>query len=265
MKRGLRHSLLGSLAFGAASAAIAAVPACTAHSPEHRVALLELYTSEGCSSCPPADRWLSAARQRADWGGRVVPLALHVDYWDYIGWKDAYAKPLFSARQQEQVAAAGNTVVYTPQFFVQGRSWRSARPSSNLDAALQEAARKPAGADVSLTSQKTEGRSLPVRLEVRLKPGQDAAAVYVALYQNGLTTSVRAGENQGATLRHDYVVREWIGPKILAPGQVLSETVRLALPDGAAASDLGVAAFVQNPRSRDVLQALSLPLCASPS
>lgn len=84
---------------------------------------------------------------------------------------------------------------------------------------------------MSLTSQKTEGRSLSVRLEVRLKPGQDAAAVYVALYQNGLTTSVRAGENQGATLRHDYVVREWIGPKILASGQVLNETVRLALPE----------------------------------
>src|SRR4051794_5009755 len=74
---------------------------CSADSPQHTLALVELYTSEGCSDCPPADRWLRSLKP-----GSVVPIAFHVDYWDYIGWKDPFARAAFSARQRELAAAA---------------------------------------------------------------------------------------------------------------------------------------------------------------
>ena len=104
-------------------AAPALAAGCKAESGEKTVALVELYTSEGCSSCPPADRWLSALAERGFAPDRVVPLALHVDYWDYIGWKDPFAKALFSARQRELAAIARSRVVYTPQVVLAGKDY----------------------------------------------------------------------------------------------------------------------------------------------
>jgi hypothetical protein len=87
---------------------------CEVRSGPDRVALLELYTSEGCSSCPPAESWLSTIAQQGYSTERVIPLALHVDYWDYIGWKDGFAKPAFSARQRELAALGRSDTIYTP-------------------------------------------------------------------------------------------------------------------------------------------------------
>lgn len=98
---------------------------CSAQSGPQRIALLELYSSEGCSSCPPADKWVSNLEKRG-WGpDKVIPLALHVDYWDYIGWKDRFASPAFTTRQQTQAALARSTLVYTPQLTLNGRDYRS--------------------------------------------------------------------------------------------------------------------------------------------
>ena len=103
--------------------ALLAKPAdCVAISPSTRTALVELYTSEGCNSCPPADRWLSRQTER-EWDARqVVALAFHVDYWDRLGWKDRFAQPAFSARQRALAAQQGSRTVYTPQVLVSGRS-----------------------------------------------------------------------------------------------------------------------------------------------
>ena len=100
---------------------------CQATSPKNTVALVELYTSQGCSSCPPADRWLSQLPTRID-ANRAVPLALHVGYWDYIGWKDPFAKREFNDRQSQLAALNGSNTRYTPGVFVQGRetNWSSA-------------------------------------------------------------------------------------------------------------------------------------------
>ena len=107
----------------------AALPAhamqCSAHSGERTAALVELYTSEGCSSCPPADRWLSALGAQGAVPGRIVPLALHVDYWDYIGWTDPYAKREFSLRQRKLTQLQRLALVYTPQVMLQGRDFRA--------------------------------------------------------------------------------------------------------------------------------------------
>src|ERR1043165_160036 len=102
-------------------AALAA--SCKAESGNRTVALVELYTSEGCSSCPPADRWLSGLAARGFGAGRVVPLALHVDYWDYIGWKDPYGRREFSLRQRKLSQLQRMALVYTPQVLIQGRDF----------------------------------------------------------------------------------------------------------------------------------------------
>ncbi|WP_420476531.1 DUF1223 domain-containing protein [Noviherbaspirillum sp. ST9] len=230
--------------------------ACSKQSPAHTVALLELYTSEGCSSCPPADRFISGLRAAGLDGNQVVPLALHVDYWDYIGWKDPFANRLFTERQYWLSAQAKSRTVYTPEIFVAGqelRNWRAATA-----AAVRRINERPAEAQINVSAARPSGGSLPV--EVKAKAARDAA-LYVVLYENGLSSDVKAGENRDVQLRHDYVVRDWIGPVALdGQGGKAALPRPLAVPAGAVARNLGVAAFVQTPRG-EVLQALALPLC----
>src|SRR5204863_7704463 len=135
-------------AFAAFSASAAQAEKCSARSGEKTAALVELYTSEGCNSCPPADRWLSSlgARYRAE---VVVPLALHVDYWDYIGWKDPYAKREFSQRQRRLSQLQRASFVYTPQVLVHGTDFRECSGAA-FDRAVARLHAKPAGARLEL-------------------------------------------------------------------------------------------------------------------
>src|SRR5689334_18662425 len=111
-------------ALATAGAAHAAAPACSAYTGPHTTALVELYTSEGCDSCPPADHWLSSLFSQGFRPDQVVPLALHVDYWDYIGWKDPFGRAEFSVRQRKLAAMRRPVVVYTPQVVLQGQDFR---------------------------------------------------------------------------------------------------------------------------------------------
>jgi len=99
-------------------------PDCESRSAARRVALIELYTSEGCNSCPPADRWLSSLQARGFNADRMVPLAFHVDYWDYLGWRDRFAQAGFSVRQRAQAGRGGARSVYTPQLLLNGADLR---------------------------------------------------------------------------------------------------------------------------------------------
>src|SRR3979490_1111362 len=117
-----RH-LLAALTVTIACAARAADPACSTHSGPHTTALVELYTSEGCDSCPGADHWLSSLFGQGFRPDQVVPLALHVDYWDYIGWKDPFAKGEFSVRQRKLALMKRPVIVYTPQVLLQGQDF----------------------------------------------------------------------------------------------------------------------------------------------
>ena len=132
---------------GTAAAHMASTAAmmCESKSPAHTVALVELFTSEGCSSCPPADRWLQSLPQQGLGFDKLVPLSLHVGYWDYIGWKDPYAQALFTERQREyaRLRQAGN--VYTPQIVLNGNDFR-AWGDAPLARTLGSLAARPAGA-----------------------------------------------------------------------------------------------------------------------
>ena len=217
---------------------------CTASSGATRNSLLELYTSEGCSSCPPADRWLS--QLPGDSG--VVPLAFHVDYWDRLGWRDPYGQAAFSQRQRARNSGAG--WVYTPQVMLDGadfRVWHRGPPARS---------NAPAPVGLALTLAQT-----PERLEVRADSQFSSAAaargagLYLALYENRLSSKVAAGENADRTLHHDHVVRQLVGP--LDPGRALHS---FKLQAGWKAADLGVAAFVLDARGA-TLQALARRAC----
>ncbi len=226
---------------------------CVAESGPGTTALVELYTSEGCSSCPPADRWLSGIGKRYK-PGSVVPLALHVDYWDYIGWKDPYAKREFSLRQRKLSQLQRMALVYTPQVVLQGRDFRnwSAR---GFDEAVARINAQPARAGIRLAIVGSEREALEVEAQVELPARAGDPALYLAVYERGLSSRVTAGENRGRTLDHDYVVLEWQGPFGIA-GSRLNERRRLALLPGAVAANSGVVAFVQDRRTGEVLQAL---------
>lgn len=245
----------------ASSAALptASFAACDARSGPKTAALVELYTSEGCSSCPPADRQLSRLRQALDPAVEVVPLALHVGYWDYIGWKDAYAQGAFGERQSWLVRANRQKTVYTPQFFVGGaelRSWQG-----TLQDKVRQQNMRPAAAAIRVQAGLTASGALALRAEATAHTGADPAALYLALAESGLVTKVTRGENEGVTLAHDHVVREWIGPIRLAGGAAQAQR-EIALPAAWNRARLEVIAFVQDERSGSVLQALSAQHCA---
>ncbi len=255
MTRFLSVSVLSASLVLASSAH--AAPACSKQSPAHTVALLELYTSEGCSSCPPADRFVSALHETGLSADQVVPLSLHVDYWDYIGWKDIFARRTFSERQRWLSDLAASRTVYTPEIFIGGheqRNWRG-----GVATAVKRINAQPARAQIDIALGRTAGGSLPVDVAVRAPGG---GQLFVALYENGLSSNVKAGENSGVVLKHDYVVRDWIGPMALAGEGKVALPRTLMVPAGAPEKNLGVAAFVQTERG-EVLQAVALPLCGA--
>jgi len=254
----MRKSLFIAAALAAASAGSTYAAACEKTSGPGTAAVLELYTSEGCSSCPPADKWLSGAAHTSD---AVVALGFHVDYWDYIGWKDEFGRAAYSARQKEVAAWGKNRVIYTPQVVLNGRDYREWTEGA-LKRDLERLNNAPAKAQLHIALA-SGGNALAAQVEASVPNAADrnGAALFLALTQSNLVTPVKAGENRGVTLHHDYVVREWIGPIALDASGKAQLSRNLVLPKGAKLADVGVSAVVQRAGSGEVLQALALPAC----
>lgn len=239
----------------------AVLGACVSSSGAHTTALVELYTSEGCSSCPPADRHLSQI-----WAGgasleRLVPLSLHVDYWDFIGWKDPYAQTVFTQRQRGLTRANGSSTVYTPHFFVSGLEVR--RWQDGLAPQIAQTNRQPARAAITLHATKSAPAILKIEVSASAPPTTGALDLYVAVTESGLVHHVEDGENRGARLTHDQVVRTWIGPIPLVAGKLALQK-EVSLASDWQLANIGVAAFVQSPNSGAVVQALGARGCAGP-
>ncbi len=252
--------LMGAAAFNNADA-----QSCKKRSLAYTVALLELYTSEGCDSCPPAEKFISGFRAipvNADamTADEVVPLSFHVDYWDDLGWRDVFAKNAFTLRQRWLSGLASSRTVYTPEFFLQGKESRAWL--HQISAAVKFINTKPAQADIDIAT----GRVIDGRLQVNVNASaMQNGKLYVVLYENAIRSDVGAGENSGVTLLHDYTVRDWAEQK-LSPDYHGHNTTYLSynfvVPASLTIKNLGVAAFVQTDRG-EVLQALALPLCGS--
>ena len=235
--------------------AVAAAAECTARSGPQVTPLVELYTSEGCSSCPPADRWLSGLVADAA-AGRVVPVAFHVNYWDHIGWKDPFASERATRRQREIQDAAGARYVYTPQVVVGGRDFRAWHGSSS-PAALEAIRRQPARATIELAVRADPAKGIEVVSRTAPAPGAkaDGWVLLVAATQDGLSSRVTAGENRGERLAHDFVVRDFAVHRGM--GEMTSA---FKSAPGWNLARMSVAAFVQDPRTGEVIQAVACRL-----
>jgi hypothetical protein len=233
---------------------------CEAKSGATTVALLELYTSEGCSSCPPADRWVNDLPNRGFGTDRIVPLALHVDYWNNLGWTDRFSQAAFSERQRELARRTNSRTVYTPELKLNGREYRR-WSRGGLAADLDTINRRPARAEIALRLDR-QGQTLRVDGTAALKQQAPAAGLYLALYENNLSTAVQAGENRGSTLKHSFVVHRLIGPVGFDAKGTARMQETLSLDAAWKTPDLGVAAFVQESNGVEVLQALALGVCS---
>ena len=182
------------------SLAAQAAASCSARSGASITPVVELYTSEGCNSCPPADRWLSGLQAEPG----VVALAFHVDYWDRLGWKDRFASPAFTQRQARQQVSSGARFSYTPQVLLDGAD----RPDwPRLGATLAVRGVAPE-AKVEVTLRR-EGNHFSASVSA-LNGAPARLTAYWAVTEQGHVSSVKAGENEGVTLRHDHVVREYL-------------------------------------------------------
>lgn len=215
-------------------------------SPASRVSVLELYTSEGCSSCPAADRWLSGLKDDSRLWKEVVPVAFHVDYWDYIGWADRFASPLFTERQRSHAAARGWRTVYTPGLVLAGEEWRGwfKRPTLQLDAGPETGTLRISVAGQGLSGEFTPAAGLAGDLEL-----------HVAVLGFGLATEVRAGENGGRTLEHDFVVLGY-GRTPMRADQGRYEAQTSMPAPVARAPRLGLAAWISSASDPRPLQAV---------
>ena len=224
---------------------------CSAKSGPNTAALVELYTSEGCSSCPPADDWMRSLRAGGYGPERVVPLALHVDYWDYIGWKDPLAKPLYTARQRELAAINRKTFVYTPQVLVSGRDYRSWSSNSSFSQDVKRINGQPARADIVLSMRPGADGALEVAATGSVPNAADRAeaALYLTFYQSGLANAVAAGENRGVTLRHDFVARDWAGPASASPGGIAEARLVTRLAAALSQGQFSLAAIIDSFRT----------------
>ena len=164
---------------------------------EEQVTLVELFTSEGCSSCPPAEAWLNRFVDNAGLWQRIIPMAFHVDYWDYIGWKDRFARPRFSKRQYRYQEEGGIRTVYTPGVLVNGREWRGwysgAPPHSST---------RSGSLTLSLEGDRVSARFAPATGGVPAR----SLRLHLVLLAFGLESEVAAGENRGRRLAHEFVV-----------------------------------------------------------
>jgi hypothetical protein len=202
-----------------------------------RVALIELYTSEGCSSCPSADQWLGSLSGKAGLWTEFVPLQFHVNYWDNVGWKDRLSTRGFTARQYAYSSAWGSGNLYTPCFVRNGEEWRP----------LEGGSPPPADTAGALTLE-CEAGSCRVTFTPAPGTGAEKAAyeVHVALLGGGISSKVTAGENDGRTLTHEFVVLGIAdaGLSRAAPGAALGAEVPLPRPIVPDAKRRALAAWV---------------------
>jgi len=226
-------------------------------SPVNRVALMELYTSEGCSSCPPADRFLSRLKQSGLSKDVLIPLAFHVTYWDYIGWKDPYGTDLYDKRQREMAAKNSQGTIYTPQFVLSGKDFRRYQYFTDDVTKLST---QHSTVDLVMNVYRADSRTLTVTLKTDISRSKlSKVQFYLAVSENNLSSQVTDGENEGELLHHDYVVRKLIGPY----KQVSSDTngtfsVDVKIDSDWKTGDLSLVGFAQNPQTGEILQAVKL-------
>ncbi len=208
--------------------------------------LIELYSSQGCSSCPPAERWLSSLKNHKRLWKDFVPVEFHVAYWNYLGWTDSFSQKQFEKRQRAYSAEWGSSRIYTPGFVLAGNEWRDRFRTIP----------KKSMAKVGVLEATHQGGG---KFNISFSPttvGNDKFIVYAALLGNGIKTDVTKGENAGETLRHEFVVLNLSKAQTTRKGARHTTTIRLPLKSKAKTSSKSVAFWVTKSNRIAPLQAV---------
>ena len=216
-----------------------------------RTVVAELFTSQGCSSCPPADALLAELVRRSA-GPRVIGLSFHVDYWNRLGWRDPFSAAAWSERQSAYARVLERREVYTPQLVIGGTAECVGSDRACVERALRSAARRQVSARVAITSVTRAATSWRVVVEVDGPDGATGVRLLVALYERDLVTEVARGENAHRTLRNENVVRR-LESRVLPEGGVVG--VDVDVDSRFREEKLGVVAFLQEQDSMRIVAA----------
>ena len=219
----------------------------TFQSSGEQVALIELYTSEGCSSCPPAETWLSRLKESPGLWKNFVPVAFHVDYWDYLGWRDPWASKSFSDRQRAYAKQWRSDSTYTPGFVLNGKEWR--------DWSGRKEGPKSAGVKAGVLTVSSSDTN---RWKVSFSPENAGSAnyeVHAALLAGDVNSDVKAGENRGRLLSHDFVVLTFVKAALVRSGNMAKGEFTLNKRRDLAQSDLALAVWITPAGRPEPLQA----------
>jgi hypothetical protein len=214
--------------------------------------LLELFTSEGCSSCPPADRFLQALDEKQPLAGAdLIVLSEHVDYWDRLGWKDPFSSAQFTARQQEYASKHPGDEVFTPQLVVDGQFSFVGSDGREAKVAIQKAILERK-IPIAISSVARDGRHVTAHVEISSGAEKGKAVLYLAIADNHAESQVARGENSGKTLTHVSVTRvlKRVGAVDLSAPYAQDITLQA---NAGAVNDSRLVAFIQDAASGRVL------------
>jgi hypothetical protein len=258
MSRSFVVSLILFLAASCGPSSAALEPPSAEAAGERAKVVVELFSSEGCSSCPPADGALrEIERSQPAAGAEVIALELHVDYWNYLGWRDPFSSEVYTARQRAYADAFGQRGVYTPQMVVDGQTEFVGSDREAAKRAIAAAAKAPK-AKVQLT--RTGDR---VSVAVSEVPETSAASVWLAITEQGLSTAVPRGENAGATIAHASVVRRLKRLGAIArgaAGAAFTGESEVVVDPSWKRENLRAVAFVQRDKSLQIVGASAISL-----
>jgi hypothetical protein len=216
-------------------------------SSERQTSLLELYTSEGCSSCPPAEAWLSNLKASPGLWSDFVPVAFHVDYWNYLGWRDRCSNERFSDRQREYAKVWGSENIYTPEFVLNGKEWSHGFWNKGVPAATE--------LNAGLLKVSSEDDS---HWRVAFTPEQNRKSVYEvhgALLVSGVSSGVKAGENAGRQLNHDFAAIAFTEVPLVSRSNVLESVFVLDAEQNKSNGRLALAVWITPNGNTEPLQA----------
>jgi hypothetical protein len=220
--------------------------------------LVELYTSEGCSSCPSADKFLSRLGGLLNEEFHAVPLAFHVDYWNWLGWTDPFSKQQYTDRQRVVAKLNKQRSIYTPELIVTGKE---SRGGGTIYDWITRRNGQHASVQIMIDVIAPSANNLQADIDIKANPSLKHAQVFVAIYENGIVREITGGENEGETLTHDFVVRHWSEPVEVNQGRLMKQVTFDIKPDWNP-ENIGIAIIVVDEKTGETLQALNSPLNA---
>lgn len=228
-------------------------------SPSTKNALVELFTSDGCDSCPPANNWISEVVKRGD--SKIIPVSMHVTYWNNLGWKDPVSNPYFDQKQDHYTRLGLARFSYTPAVFLSASEWSGWR--SNDLQKITAITQQPAPVGIEVKANVTDANTVKVEIQVSAAINTSGAKLsqarqFVYLVEDGLIDKPSAGELNGVTLRHEHVVKAW--DERVVNGFPNRTSMQLDIPEGADTRKLGIVAYLQSQDGHEIYQVIDLPL-----